>query len=331
MLQIALSNEFLERYGAQIRQVAPSQIELVVVDGNPADRAWTDAEILFKSEFATEISEAASPLSVIADMPRLRWVHSIYAGLDDLASPDLAARNIIVTNSAGVYAPMMAEYIIAMLVVLYRDLMTYMLAQTRHVWQPLHPLALPTQELYGKQLGIIGYGSVGRYLAPVARAFGMKVWGMRRTPTLPANEPLDRMLTPNELDELLQESDIVVISASLNKSTRQWLGARELGLMKRGAVLVNVARGAIVDESALVDALRAGHLLGAILDATTIEPLPSDHPLWDAPNVLITPHISGELPVGRQRSVDLFCENLRLYLAGQLDAMGNRVNLSAHL
>lgn len=327
MVRIALSNQFLQQYGTQIQGVAPSVIELVVVDGSPAERAWSSAQILFKSEFANEWSAEF----VIANMPSLRWIHSIYAGLDDIASPALAARNILVTNSAGVYAPMMAEYIIAMLVVLYRNLVTYLLAQTRHVWEPLYPPGSPSQELYGKQMGIIGYGSVGRYLAPVARALGMKVWGLRRTPILACNEPLDRMLTPNDLDALLRQCDVIVITASLNSSSRQLLAASELGLMKRGAVLVNVARGAIVDESALLEALRAGHLRGAVLDATTIEPLPTDSPLWNAPNVLITPHISGELPIGRQRSVDLFCDNLRLYLDGQLDHFCNKVTLSAHL
>jgi phosphoglycerate dehydrogenase-like enzyme len=327
MVQIALSNQLMQQYGAQIQNVAPSVVELLALDDSATRRIWNDAEILINSEFTNELSAQF----VIASMPRLRWIHSVYAGLDDIASPELASRSIVITNSAGIYAPMMSEYIVAMLVALYRNLPRYVLAQTRHVWERFHSPALPSEELYGKRMGILGYGSIGRYLAPIARALGMKVWGLRRTPTLLCNEPLDQMLSPNELDTLLLECDVIVIAASLNSSTHRLLGTRELGLMKRGAVLVNVARGAIVDEVALVEALRKDHLRGAVLDATTIEPLSGDSPLWNAPNLLITPHISGDVSLGLQRSIDLFCDNLRLYLEGQPNHFGNRVSLSAHL
>ncbi len=327
MSTIALSLEFLGKYGAQIQNVAPDEVSLLVVDGEPPSAEWREAEILVKSEFAN----GARPDEVIAQMPRLRWVHSIYAGTDDIPWDEVTRRSIIVTNSAGVYAPMMAEYAIGMVIMLYRNFHIYAAAQREHDGGKHRNPDLPPQELYGKRMGILGYGAVGRYLTGVANAMGMRVWALRRTPAVDSNEPVERMLGTDELDVLLRECDIVVIAASLNSSTRGLLGEREFRMMKRDAVLVNVARGAILDEDALVRALREGWIRGAALDVTTIEPLPPESPLWDLPNVLITPHISGEMPIGRIRSMDLFCRNLKLYLSGQANSMGNRVQAAAHV
>jgi phosphoglycerate dehydrogenase-like enzyme len=258
-------------------------------------------------------------------------VHTIYAGTDNIPWDLVTARNLLVTNSAGVYAPMMAEYVIAMVVMLYRNLHLHALAQREHRQDPRRSLYAENLELYGKRMGILGYGAIGRQLAVAANGLGMHVWALRRTPTIGALEPVERMLESRELPLLLRECDIVVIAASLNSTTRGLLGAEQFAQMKRGAILVNVARGAILDEAALVQSLEQGHLRGAILDVTTVEPLPPDSPLWDAPNLLLTPHISGEMPVGRDRSIELFCKNLQLYLDGQTASLGNLVQMSAHV
>lgn len=325
MVQIALSGTMLERWGTQIQSVAPAQIELLVMDDD-TDERWKDADIFTNSEFAN----GKSPAYFVSNMPCLRWLHTIYAGTDDIPWTLVSERGVIVTNSAGVYAPMMAEYVIAMLVMHYRNLHLHFLAQMEHRQQAVSSLEESSGELYGKRIGILGYGAMGRRLAHVANAFGMRVWALRRTPTIAANEQVERMLDSSELDMLLRECDIVVITAALNSSTRGLLGKAELQRMKRGAVLVNVARGAIVDEAALVEALQEGGLRGAILDVTTVEPLPADSLLWDAPNILLTPHISGEMPVGRERSIQLFCQNLKLYLEGHAESFGNRVASPTH-
>lgn len=326
MIQVALSKLFLERWGARIRDAAPGEIELVAVEDAP-EGGLDAAEILFKSEFEKDLPVR----EVVARMPRLRWLHSIYAGTNDIPWVLITPRGIVVTNSAGVYAPMMAEYVIGMLVMLYRNLHLHALAQREHRQPKVQSLEPNAQELFGKRMGILGYGAIGRRLAHVASGMGMRVWALRRTPTIEANEPVERMLGAGDLDVLLRECDIVVITASLNSTTRGLLGTAEFKKMKPNAVLVNVARGAILDEDALVQALKEGWLRGAILDVTTVEPLPPESPLWDAPNLLITPHISGEMPIGRERSVDLFCKNLRLYLDGQLSSMGNRVDAATHV
>lgn len=158
----------------------------------------------------------------------------------------------------------------------------------------------------------------------------MEVWATKRTPTISTSEPVDVLLPATEIRRLLATSDYVVIAASLNSSTRDLIGRAELQGLKRGAVLVNVARGAIVDKVALAEALLSGQLRGAVLDVTDPEPLPPDDPLWHAPNLWITPHISGETTDGYDRAVDLFCANLKLYLAGDPERMGNIADLSAH-
>lgn len=327
MLQIALSKRFFQDYGAQIHAAAPDRVELQVLDDPALGSVWRGAEILLSSEFANEVTTA----QVVRQMPNLRWLHTIYAGMDNIPWDEVNARGIIVTNSAGIYAPMMAEYVIGVLVMLYRNLHLYYLAQHDYHSDKIRRHELPPQELYGKRMGIIGYGAIGIRLAHLAGALGMRVWAMRRTPVIDANEPVERMLGLDELDELLRECDVIVIAASLNSSTRGLLGANEFQKMKRDAVLINVARGAILDENALVQALVQGWIRGAALDVTIIEPLPADSPLWDAPNILLTPHISGEMPIGRQRSIDLFCKNLRLYLKGQTNYLGNRASSSAHM
>jgi phosphoglycerate dehydrogenase-like enzyme len=267
---------------------------------------------------------------VVERMPALRWIHSLAAGLDELATPELAARDIVVTNSAGVYAPAIAEWAIAALVMLARDLGFRLDAQRRGDWTKSgRPDA--GFELGGARLGIVGYGGIGERIAVLARAFGMHVWAIRRRPAALLPEPLERLLGPDELPALLRRSDAVVLATGINASTRRLIGTRELRLLPRGALLVNVARGGLIDTDALLAALHDGHLGGAALDVTDPEPLPADHPLWRAPRTLVTPHVSGDTPEGEERAAGLLCANLRLYAAGHPEHMANRVDLRDHL
>jgi phosphoglycerate dehydrogenase-like enzyme len=159
----------------------------------------------------------------------------------------------------------------------------------------------------------------------------MEIWATKRTPLFPSGEPLDRLLSPDDLGELLAASDFVVLCASLNRTTRRLIGETELDAMKPTAVLVNVARGGLIDEQALALALREGRIRGAMLDVTTEEPLPDDSELWTTPNLFITPHISGNAEESWTYEVGFFCGNLRLYLDGSPERMGNLVNYSAAL
>jgi phosphoglycerate dehydrogenase-like enzyme len=261
------------------------------------------------------------------DGPSIRWVHSMSAGVEHLPLERMAERGILLTNSAGAYATAMAEYSLAAMIMLARSLPVFLDSQRERRWR--HDDEGASNVLRGKRLGIVGYGAVGRELAVAARAVGMEVWATKRTPLFLTGEPLDRLLPPDELSELLPASDFVVLCASLNRTTHHIIGDAELRAMKQTAALVNVARGGLIDEDALVRALRAGKIRGAMLDVTTEEPLPAESELWRTPNLLITPHISGNAEESWTYEVGFFCSNLRLYLDGSPERMGNLVDYSA--
>ena len=261
--------------------------------------------------------------------PAVRWVHSISAGVEHLPLERMAERGILLTNSAGAYATAMAEYALAGMIMVARSLPFFLEGQRDRRWR--HDDEVVSNVLRGKRLGIVGYGAVGRELAVAARALGMEVWATKRTPLFPSGEPLDRLLTPHDLHELLAASDFVVLCASLNRTTRHLIGETELRSMKPSAVLVNVARGGLIDEGALVRALRAGEIRGAMLDVTAEEPLPGESELWTTPNLFVTPHISGNAEESWTYEVGFFCANLRLYLEGSPERMGNLVDYSAAL
>lgn len=258
--------------------------------------------------------------------PGVRWVHSISAGVEHLPLARMAERGILLTNSAGAYATAMAEYALGAAMMLARGFPRWIEGQRERRW--LEDDAELTV-LRGKRLGIVGYGAVGRELATGARALGMEVWATKRTPLFVSGEPLDRLLPSADLHDLLTACDVVVLCASLNRTTRHLIGDAELGAMKPTAVLVNVARGGLVDETALVRALQEGTIRGAVLDVTQEEPLPSESPLWTAPNLIVTPHVSGHATESWRSAVGFFCRNLGLYLDGAPERMGNLVDYAA--
>jgi phosphoglycerate dehydrogenase-like enzyme len=268
-----------------------------------------------------------SLLDRAVEAPDVRWIHSVSAGVEHLPLARMAERGILLTNSAGAYASAMAEYAIAGAIMLTRNLASAIEGQRERRWldaDAFHPTVLR-----GKRLGIVGYGAVGRELAVTARALGMEVWATKRTPVFRSGEPIDRLLPAGELSELLSTSDVVVLCASLNRTTRHLIGRDELVRMKPSSVLINVARGALVDEDALVRALEGGGIRGAMLDVTTEEPLPAESPLWSTPNLLLTPHISGNAPESWGWGVEFLCANLGLFLDGAPERMGNLVDYDA--
>ena len=259
--------------------------------------------------------------------PAVRWVHSVSAGVEHLPLDRMEERGILLTNSAGAYATAMAEYVVAAAIMLLRNLSGWLDGQRERRW--LHAESYGAALLRGKRLGIVGYGAVGREVANAGRALGMEVWATKRTPVFLSGEPLDRLLPVDGLHELLATSDVVVISASLNATTRVLIGDPEFAAMKPSSILVNVARGGLIDETALVQALGEGLIHGAMLDVTSQEPLPEDSPLWETPNLLLTPHISGNAPESWDAAVDFFCANLDIYLAGNPERMGNLVDYTS--
>jgi len=250
------------------------------------------------------------------DAPRLRWIHCDHAGLNRSARPEVFARGLLVTSSAGRSSPVLAEHAIMFMLTLAYRFTAFLEAQREHRW------GVPDQDslrgLYGRTVGIVGLGNTGVELVGRCRALGMRVLGYRRRAAdVPGVDRLWSAAAGDALDGLLAESDFVVLAVPLSDATHHLIGERELRLMRPSAVLVNMARGAVIDETALLRALREGWIAGAGLDTFAQEPLPAASELWDAPNTLITPHVTPQVPDRTGRSLDIIVENVRRYRAGE--------------
>jgi phosphoglycerate dehydrogenase-like enzyme len=226
---------------------------------------------------------------------------------------------VTLTNSAGVFAVSMAEHALALMLAFARGLHLCARRKPEQVWHgegSRQSVASEMRELNGTTLGVVGYGQVGAATAQRAKAFGMKVLAVRRRPER-ASAYADEVWPLDRLGDVLSRSDYVLVSCALTPATRGLIGEPQIARLKPDAVLVNVARGAVVDEAALIEALRAGRIRGAGLDVTCEEPLPLDSPLWRMENVIITPHVSGTSPQTWRRQMEFLCENLRRYAAGE--------------
>ncbi len=249
---------------------------------------------------------------------KLRWIHVLSAAVNGIAFPALADRGITLTNARGLHAEPMAEHVMGVILGFHRKLHLARDAQAKHDWAQMRLWREPPEigGLWGATLGIVGFGAIGAAVARVAKPFGMRVLALRRRPSAdPA--PADAQWGPERLGDLLAQSDVVVLAPPLTPRTEGMVGRAQLGRMKRNALLVNVGRGALVDEAALIDALRHGRLAGAALDVTLDEPLPATSPLWDMPNIILTPHISGLRPRYWEEALVTYRSNLRAFLEGR--------------
>lgn len=248
----------------------------------------------------------------------LRWVHSGAAGVGSTLFPEMRESDVVLTNSAGLHAEPLAEHAVALMLHFSRGLDMAAAARRRREWAhaELAGRASPVRELAGATVGVVGYGGIGSAVGRRASAVGMRVLGMRRRPERGAGE-VARMFGPDGLDQLLEASDYVVLAVPETPETERLIGLRELSLMGQDAVLINVSRGGVVDEEALVRVLREGGLRGAGLDVFEEEPLPPDHPLWEIDRVVITPHTGAVSPRFWERETDLILENLRRYRRGE--------------
>ena len=279
-----------------------------LTDGDAGESIQT-ADVALASRLSAAMVERA---------PRLRWVHSTAAAVGILPLQELAARRIVVTNSRGIQAAPIAEHVMGGLLLLSRRFNLLMQAQREHRWiqNELSDTAWPWS-WKGRKMTILGFGTIGREVALRAHAFGMSVTGIRRRLDQPVPPFVDRIVGGNQLEEALSGSDVLVISAPFVRETDRLIRAEHLSLMNPGAVLVNVARAKIVDESALLAALESGRLGGAVLDVFEREPLDPASPLWDLPNVIISPHSSGLRPDHWAEVIDLFSENLMRFQRGE--------------
>ena len=323
---IALSPILSARYRSRdlerIRAAAPgARLVTVSVEGL-ADGPLDDVEVMLRGWLS---SDAFDRLLVRA--PQLAWVHSATSGVERALTPAAMERGLVVTNARGVFSRPIAEYVLMMILGVSRRLPQLLELQRERTWQPLEGA-----ELRDVTVGIIGLGSIGRAVGALATAFGCRVVAVRRRPDDPApgsapadageerplgEAMLDRVGGPETLPELLGESDFIVLAAPLTPETQDMINAETLAMVKPGAWLINVARGRLIDERALLRALRDGPLGGAVLDTFRDEPLPPMSAFYDLPNVIVTPHTAWSSGRVLDRSVELFCDNLRRFASGE--------------
>ncbi len=306
-MKLLLPDHLLESLGQRICRVAPECQIVPVDDKGKVEGDPSDSEVLFlRWGLDRESFER-----LVNDTPNLRWIHSISAGVEHILFPALAGSDVILTNASGVFSVPIAETVLGYMLAVAKRFPAFFAQQQARCWRKL-----PLRELRGLTVGIIGLGGIGSEVARLCRAFGMQVLGLQRTPR--PNAYADEVLDGTHLHDLLARSDFVLISIPLTAATRGLIGAAELAAMRPDGWLINVARGPIVDERALVEALQERRIGGACLDVFAEEPLPEDSPLWDLPNVIITPHDSWSSPHLEEREAELFLENLRRYVAGQV-------------
>jgi phosphoglycerate dehydrogenase-like enzyme len=269
-----------------------------------------DAEVLFTLSLRPEQFAAA---------PQLRWIHAPSAAVHQLLFPQLVKSEVVVTNSREVHGPVVAEHVIALIFALAKKILQAVRLQEKRTWgqeaiwkQGAHP-----REIAGATLGLIGVGSIGRRVAQMASALSMRVIAVREHPEKGKPDGVQAVFAPSQLDDVLRQSDYVVLAAPLIAATQGLINTNRLAVMKPEACLINVGRGAQVDEAALITALSTRRIAGAALDVFEREPLPPESPLWNVDNLLITPHTAGLTEKLWHRHYDLFSDNLRRYLARQ--------------
>ncbi len=290
-----------------VEQISAAMPEAEVIDaGQPRV-----AEELFAADIFCGHGKVPIDWEGVVRAGRLRWIQSSAAGMDHCLVPPVVESDVAVTSASGVLSDQVAEHTLALLTAFFRSLPTFFLAQQKREF-----IRRPTGDLTGKTVGIVGLGGVGRRLADVLRGFRTRTLAVDLFP-VDRPDSVDELWPADRLPDLLAEADVVVLCLPLNDSTRGLFDASVLGQMKPGALLANMARGPLVVTDALVEALEAGRLCGAVMDVTDPEPLPVESPLWAMPNVIITPHVAGQAAWRIDRMTEVFCRNLHRWQDGR--------------
>jgi phosphoglycerate dehydrogenase-like enzyme len=320
-MKIVVSETVARDYGRRIRAAAPRAKLITPSVGADGRLAWSagiaGADVALLSEdLWQDIELRQKALPEFFRIDGLRWMHTFSAGVDAPVFQTIIERGALLTNSSGASAPSIAQYVLAMMLHRTKRVDEWRDQQRRHEWT-----LVSSGELTGQTAGIIGVGAIGGEVARLAKAFRMRTIGLRRSAK--RTPYIDEQVTPRRLGYLLKQSDFVVIACPLTRETEGLLGERELRAMKPTATLINVARGRVVDEAALIGALEQRWIAGACLDVFTVEPLPETSPLWDMPNVIVTPHNSGPSPLNMGRAMAIFLDNLDRFANGR--KLRNRV------
>jgi phosphoglycerate dehydrogenase-like enzyme len=283
----------------------------VGVDPATLDRYGPDADVLLYSGFVGGV-----PFKPIWErMKRVKWVHSLSAGVESTLIPEFVNSPVPLTNARGVFAPSLAEFVILGMLYFYKRVRRLVENQRAHKWDDFL-----VDWLRGKTMGIVGYGEIGRECARLAKALGVRIYATRRNPERSQNDPIiDRMFPTTEFRQMLSEVDVVLAAAPLTPETKHMLSTAEFALMKPSAIVINVGRGPVIDEAALIAALQKKQIGAAALDVFEAEPLSKDSPLWDMENVLISPHCTDRTtnPDWLDLSAQCFVENVHRYVKGE--------------
>jgi len=322
---------FARDHGARVDAIARETgraIEILTVPTEPGERlAPADAARVDIAFFSGDVYPDASPAFFAAAFASegLRWMHCFNAGTDHPIFARLLERGVTLTNSPGAGAVPIAQTAIAGLLALARRLPLFAAAQRERSWLEQASVASPP-DLATQTLVVVGLGGIGSEIARLGRALGLHVVGVRRS--APGRDaPIDEHVTPDRLDAVLPRADWLALACPLSEETRGWIDAAALARLPPGAHLLNVARGEVVDEAALVDALRGGRLAGAYLDVFQVEPLPASSPLWALANVIVTPHAASISAGSRARQAEVFLANLARWARGE--ALEHRVGAIA--
>lgn len=314
-MNILSTTNMSEKHQQRLSKQFPQHRFIYAANPEEGRSALTEADVLVA--FGNGIGE-----ETLDEAPRLKWIHVMSAGLETLPFPKLQDRGILLTNVRGIHAIPMAEYTFAAMLHISRRMGELAQAQREKRWAK----RLRVTELWDKTLGIVGVGAIGREIARRAKVFGMYTLGVNTDGR--SVEGVDETWATHDLKKVLARCDFVVVAVPLISSTRRLIDREAIASMKETAYLINVARGPVVDEAALAEALEQKRIAGAVLDVFDEEPLPDDHPFWTMDNVMVTPHISGLSPMYMTRGVDLFIENLSYYTRGEIEKMQNVIDVT---
>jgi phosphoglycerate dehydrogenase-like enzyme len=293
---------------SRLRRGFPAHTFLHAADDDQALAFVPEVDVAFSSVMTRPQIQAAQ---------RLRWIHSPAAGIGSMLVPELLERDIVLTNSKGMAADTIAEHVLAVTLALFRHLPLASTRQGERSWAQDEISALGNRSLAGARVLVIGLGAIGAAVAWRMASLGAEVHAVRRRTDAPPVDGVGRVYAANRLEHALALADVVVVAAPHTRETRGLFGAPQFRAMRRDAILVNISRGRLVDEHALIDALAQGLIGGAALDVFEEEPLPASSPLWSLPGVLITPHTAGFRPDHWDAATNLFAENLRRFEAGE--------------
>lgn len=295
---------------SRLRQEFP-QLEIIHSESYEGlEKDLRDSEIIFTTSLRAEQFSLCR---------KVRWIHAPSAAVHQFLFPELTQSEVILTNSTEVHGPVVAEHVMALMFALAKKIPQAAALQQKHIWgkEKIWKEGAPPVEIAGATLGLVGVGSIGRRVARMASALGMRVIAVREHVEKGKPDGVDAVYAPDQLQEVLRQADFVVLAAPLIAATEKLINAERLATMKATAYLINVGRGPQVDEPALAEALQLHQIAGAALDVFEREPLPENSPLWDLENLLITPHTAGVTNKLWHRHYELFSANLRRYLAGK--------------